>query len=973
MSDDAYFDEDLVLDDDLIAVLDAEEQRHQKDTQPQASKPTIVRHTPPPAKKQKTNHQWSSKPGPLQRVASVDEYGDLPEISIQGDGTYGVAIQAPAQRPVNGAPSSRPAIPPPRPLANAIPTGQTASSSRRPLHQPIARTLAAQQPVIHRNATASSAHRPQLSSRPSNGPPVPSQGRVEQRTELSDLRDKVENRHQVSRRTSGESVSISRVPSINGRVQPQTAAPSSQRISASQARSSMSAQEKADQMLRTELNILRSQMDELRKAEIDLRQELQQARDARFAKEGEVSILRNNIDKINDQHTTELERLKAAKEAAETMAAQVKQNMREELDRVKTQFTFKQHELETNVRRTPVAHRAVLAARQGFTSSPIPSTQMKAWTSSSQVETPQKPKVALGSPKVKRNRKPEYEQLAGLGGFQSGFDATPVKAKGKGKQREMNAITVDVFDPPPPPPMFTSPSSPRRQLEPSQGPAARIDAPMEEAMPFPSADVSNPPGLSAAVDHTSSPEVDMMEEVKAKEEPPPEIIGGAEPPDWRHELQHIVLTHHPRATPAQLTIQHVINTSIPASHADQSTVFTSSARRLLETLGATSTFTDWDPYLRTVAASLASMAGALATSSSIPPLVSLLDLIRTLSYCIPSFTSSLLSPAEDVIKPAVIMTALSHVIISYLNPDNQGFSSEETIPLAMEVFKLLETLWWSVPDDLAPRLSGFFSDYRVVMVLTSPRQSMQTLIHATRTLAFLASQRTLFRQFLTLPPGNGADPQAQPTYYRLPQIERLAAYLSDSSREGPEAQQLRENILAFIATLSTAHSDALTIISQSYTLIPSIILFLSNVSAPFWEDDVELMSSPEQISSCITLMSRTLSLLYYMVCSPTPKYNLSDKLQMAQRPFNGLPHVFAVTFGRFSFADAPEWVDDAGRAQVESLADMARELLELVMDGPELEMIWASFQPDPEGSKKMPIELDDDEDEEALMMQTDES
>lgn len=50
--------------------------------------------------------------------------------------------------------------------------------------------------------------------------------------------------------------------------------------------------------------------------------------------------------------------------------------------------------------------------------------------------------------------------------------------------------------------------------------------------------------------------------------------------------------------------------------------------------------------------------------------------------------------------------------------------------------------------------------------------------------------------------------------------------------------------------------------------------------------------------------------------------------------------------------------------------DMARELLDLVMDGPELEMIWASFQHDPEGSKR-PATENDEEDEEALMQATD--
>ena len=47
---------------------------------------------------------------------------------------------------------------------------------------------------------------------------------------------------------------------------------------------------------------------------------------------------------------------------------------------------------------------------------------------------------------------------------------------------------------------------------------------------------------------------------------------------------------------------------------------------------------------------------------------------------------------------------------------------------------------------------------------------------------------------------------------------------------------------------------------------------------------------------------------------------------------------------------------------------MARELLELVVDGPELEMIWASFQPDPDNSKRASTDVDEEDEEAALMI-----
>lgn len=179
MSDDSYFGDDIVLDDDVLAALDAEEQKHLI-TQPQATKQTFVRHTPPPPKKQKTYHQWNSRPATLHGTDSLDEYGDLPEISVQGDGTYEVSAAASTLRDaaINlntrtfPSPSSALSKPGPAdPFAAYSSRRPTSNLSQRPPVQPI-------QPQVSYNQQAF---------------PIPSQGRVEQRTELSDLRDRVEN------------------------------------------------------------------------------------------------------------------------------------------------------------------------------------------------------------------------------------------------------------------------------------------------------------------------------------------------------------------------------------------------------------------------------------------------------------------------------------------------------------------------------------------------------------------------------------------------------------------------------------------------------------------------------------------------------------------------------------------------------------------------------------------------------------
>jgi len=76
---DDYFDDDIVLDAQTIAILDREEQKYFSQRQ----------HLPPPpvvTKKQKTRDGWSPGVGSRPREHELD---DLPEISVTADGNYG--------------------------------------------------------------------------------------------------------------------------------------------------------------------------------------------------------------------------------------------------------------------------------------------------------------------------------------------------------------------------------------------------------------------------------------------------------------------------------------------------------------------------------------------------------------------------------------------------------------------------------------------------------------------------------------------------------------------------------------------------------------------------------------------------------------------------------------------------------------------------------------------------------------------
>lgn len=80
---DDYFTDDLVLNDEDLAALDEEEQKF-------ALALTQMRPTAsPPTKRQKTEDGW--KPGRgNHNLDTREDLEDLPEISVQGDGTYGI-------------------------------------------------------------------------------------------------------------------------------------------------------------------------------------------------------------------------------------------------------------------------------------------------------------------------------------------------------------------------------------------------------------------------------------------------------------------------------------------------------------------------------------------------------------------------------------------------------------------------------------------------------------------------------------------------------------------------------------------------------------------------------------------------------------------------------------------------------------------------------------------------------------------
>jgi hypothetical protein len=171
-------------------------------------------------------------------------------------------------------------------------------------------------------------------------------------------------------------------------------------------------------------------------------------------------------------------------------------------------------------------------------------------------------------------------------------------------------------------------------------------------------------------------------------------------------------------------------------------------------------------------------------------------------------------------------------------------------------------------------------------------------------------------------------------------------------------------VLTTLISLAIAHEDALLILSESPFFIPSLVKLLANLSTALWEEDPELTVSEMLLSEFVSSLSfqiffddecrivagiaRGMLLLHYVIFRiPNGPASLRARLQAAPpRHFNGIGHQFVVALGRLSFAEPPDEVSGSDRMLLEQLADPARDVMDLVVAGPESESVWSLFQED---------------------------
>ncbi|PFH51567.1 hypothetical protein AMATHDRAFT_59054 [Amanita thiersii Skay4041] len=804
---DDYIVDDITLDDETLALLDNEEQKFLSTT----TQGNLLLDPPPVNKKRKTDSGW--EPGPGTRLRAGNEIEDLPEISVQADGTYSVHDPVRDQGPLYGR------------MQYAVPV-MTPS-----MQQSFVRT-------------------------PRNPTSLP-------------LRT-------VQRRTVKQS---------------------------------------GESDFEENLNQLNRQLEQLHQENQRVKNALKEVTDKKLLKEGEVTVLRMSIEKTAQEHAAQVATLKAAKDEADARRLQMQKEMKEEIERMKTQLLFKQQEIETSIRRLQSANRSNKPPDASQTAAFQRTTQPSHWESSRQDIFVTETESVVASRVKPRTKANESLKDRNLPGFQNAFTDSSLSRSNKA-----------IEQPPSTPILPSQPSSPAK-----------------------------PSGVLDQVDSEHTQECIMNDIFEDTYDIPllqRDEQSGVLPVisvDWGKELMRMIFSH---TSPGikEPTMQLLLATTIPP-HTNRVLDYSSATSGVLSILATSASPGNYAKLTETMCDFLSRMLDVLCDCEFRQPMCSLLNLLTFLILSLPDFVSHLICEATDSQRFKCLNT-ISKIITSQIKLDLSQFDR-----LAEEVFTFLETTCLLIPNDMMARLSPLVQNVSALETLLMKDQPIWLVSRSCRLLVLFSTHATLAPILLTVR-GTSAPDNANPINQHAWSLVDRLSYLLQVTND-PFDQTVSDRVLTVFAALSVSCSDNLTMLTDNYTVIPSLVCFLSDLIAPLWEEDEALAKSPDRTMTLIHATHQAVLLIHYLVFSTEPSLNI--RLRLHHNPYRshtGLHHVYIVCFSRLSYADPPEWVDATGRRELEALAEMARELLDLVVDGPESDSIWSLYQQNPNQEEKDEGELE---------------
>ncbi|KAL0564211.1 hypothetical protein V5O48_017841 [Marasmius crinis-equi] len=684
-----------------------------------------------------------------------------------------------------------------------------------------------------------------------------------------------------------------------------------------------------------QIDELKRKLDELHEENTKMQTALREAQDARFSREGEVSVLRQHLERAAKDHANQVERLKNMREEVDAKQVAIQKEMKAEMERLKTQLAFKQQEADANTlsfRKAPPSVRRKTTQLPSSSHAPQTPVGNNRVVNSHALDgfplmTPLRNKPPLRCPKSPETSRKSEPAL----GFENSFVTTPIRPK-----------PLKLPPPPPPPPrdenFWASQQVNRSQPSSIPRPPSPDDFLMGD-------EVGVGPASSQNVDQETLDE-ESDDDESVFDEPVPRFHRNA-------ELTRIVLSHsHPIAKIP--TLQFLIECAASKPDFESAQVVSSSISSILEVLANTSEDFGYEYTVAILTRSLLALIEVFKTNNIITPFVTIFNLLTVLLGTFPDFRLSLVSmPESENDQRSKVVILLSRVVMDHLNP---GETHDLFTTLSDELFALLECLVWDLQHDLLPKVSAFATNRELFAVFFNTAQPHAFLSRGARFLALLFSYPRMYECCLTENNEDGAPPD----FGRAVNLDRLCSLLIDVNRCDTDATSMKQHILMFFAALSMSHSDAVNVLAASAVFIPSLITHIAYLSRPVWEEEDEASFEPQFQPASLTIrtLNKTLSLLHHVVFNADPVVNLPDKFLRAPiRAFNGLNHSFIVTFARLSSGAAPDWISKESKRDMNGMignliiiTEMASELLELVVGGPEADGLLVMYQNNGQGS-----------------------
>ncbi|KAF9566680.1 hypothetical protein CPC08DRAFT_78057 [Agrocybe pediades] len=870
---DDYIIDDIVLDDQTLAALDQAEQKYQSSfSQSQFA-------APPAIKRQKTNNGW--KPGASVNPTLDD---DLPEISLQRDGSYGIGPKSTAVSNevfIPGFPPRKPVIP------------SNVASNRPP-------NVVNHRPVYQQQG--SNAHA--SGSRPLNHRQTSTNGLVLQRQLLPNG-----HQSQIANNNGGATFELhAQMSELQKKMEELREENARMQAALKEATSAKLAKE-------GEVSILRKTIEKTAQTHALQLQQLKS--DKELAEKKQVQIqkdMKAELERLRTQNMFKQQEIEAATR--------------------KVPVSIRPKKTQKDYPSTPMTLPPEMA---GWNKDRL--SQMGTPNAGSPVRKsrPNRPnQFAEDSPAPKSSPLVPKKKLT-MPGFESAFTSTPTRSPSKRDKGKMKAHARFESDNT----FFETDNSMsplfNRHLRGLPGPSTlyRQRSTHEEHQELDM--VVDQSQATGVIDVQPQPTEDPLPTLAhdKDEDVVIEEIEVFDPINWKAELCRVLLTHSYNSY-NHTSFQQLLSSS---QFVDTSNNYSRYCSRIMEVIAHSTNNDTYEDCLRIICECFLNLFIILLDSDQLTSLVIFMDLLRRLILSLPSFHATLLSSSctKSDGGSASIVDLLSSVVLKHLDPRKPH---DEQADVAKELASLLEILCFRLSRELAEKFEVLLRNRDVLLRLLHAKQPVWFLERTSRILVFLSTHHSLCKTLLGIPE-TAAGSTGRPVKDKF--TEKLCSHLLDTSK--PADEEFKLNILAFFAQLSVAHLDAFTTLVASPMLIPALVSYISLLSTPLWEDDPAIVSSTEASAKLLQAIAQSIVLLHYFVFGRNPCLNLHQKLQSTpSRLFNGLDHVFVVTLGRLAYIDPPSWMDETCRQELQYICDVARGILEVVFDGPEGDSVWAAFQ-----------------------------